>query len=143
MKIGELAQVAQCTVQTVRYYEQEGLLPVPERTVANYRSYGQTHVDRLRFIRNCRALDMTHEEIRALLGMMDQPASDCRAINRLLDEHIGHVDRRINELLQLQSQLVMLRELCQNERSIDACGILQGLAAMETEARPPRPTHLG
>ncbi|MBL8394540.1 MAG: Cd(II)/Pb(II)-responsive transcriptional regulator [Candidatus Accumulibacter sp.] len=143
MKIGGLAQVAQCTVQTIRYYEQEGLLPVPERSAANYRSYGQAHVDRLRFIRNCRALDMTHEEIRVLLGMMDQPAGDCRAINRLLDEHIGHVDMRINELLQLQSQLVMLRELCQSERSIDACGILQGLAAMETEIRHPRPTHLG
>ena len=143
MKIGELAQVAQCTVETVRYYEKEGLLPQPERTAANYRSYGQSHVERLRFIRNCRALDMTHEEIRSLLSMMDGPSRDCRAINRLLDEHIEHVDARISELLQLQSQLVMLRELCQSECSIDACGILHGLAAMETTAQPPRLTHLG
>lgn len=143
MKIGELAQVAQCTVETIRYYEKEGLLPMPERTVANYRNYGQSHVERLHFIRNCRALDMTHAEIQSLLGMMEGPARDCRAINQLLDEHIKHVDVRISELLQLQSQLVMLRELCQSERSIDACGILHGLAAMETAAKPPRSTHLG
>lgn len=143
MKIGELAQMALCTVETIRYYEKEGLLPVPERSAANYRSYGQAHIERLRFIRNCRALDMTHDEIRALLGMMDSPASDCGAINHLLDEHIEHVDVRINELLQLKRQLMLLRERCQTERSVDACGILQGLAAMETEAKPPKHTHLG
>ncbi|MGV8893214.1 MAG: Cd(II)/Pb(II)-responsive transcriptional regulator [Burkholderiaceae bacterium] len=143
MKIGELAQTAQCTVETVRYYEKGGLLSAPERTAANYRSYGQAHIERLRFIRNCRALDMTHDEIRALLGMMDSPAGDCGAINHLLDEHIEHVDVRIDELVQLKRQLAELRTLCQTERSVDACGILHGLTAMETEAKPPRHTHLG
>ena len=143
MKVGELALVARCTVETVRYYEREGLLPAPERTAANYRHYAQAHLDRLRFIRNCRALDMTHAEIRALLEMIDHPAGDCRAINELLDQHIEHVEARIGELRQLQQQLVTLRQRCQNERPIDACGILLGLAAMETEALPPRPSHLG
>ena len=64
MKIGELAQIAQCTVETVRYYEKEGLLPSPARTAGNFRLYGLGHVERLRFIRNCRALDMSHDEIR-------------------------------------------------------------------------------
>ena len=143
MKVGELALVARCTVETVRYYEREGLLPAPERTAANYRRYAQAHLDRLRFIRNCRALDMTHAEIRALLDTIDRPAADCRVINGVLDEHIEHVAARIDELRQLQDQLVTLRQRCQDERPIDACGILQGLAAMETEARPPRPSHLG
>ncbi|MGL6014243.1 MAG: MerR family transcriptional regulator, partial [Shewanella oncorhynchi] len=67
MKIGELAQAAQCTVETIRYYEKEALLPEPARTNSNYRDYNQRHLDRLSFIRNCRALDMTHQEIRALL----------------------------------------------------------------------------
>ncbi|GAB3265977.1 Cd(II)/Pb(II)-responsive transcriptional regulator [Chitinimonas naiadis] len=143
MKIGELAQVAQCTVETIRYYEKEGLLPEPERTAGNYRSYGEAHVDRLRFIRNCRALDMTHSEIRALLGLMDKPNDGCGAINHLLDEHIGHVDERIAELLQLKLQLTQLRQQCQTERATDSCGILHGLAVMETEAKPERHTHLG
>lgn len=143
MKIGELAQVAQCTVETVRYYEKEGLLAAPARTAANYRSYGDAHVDRLRFIRNCRALDMTHEEIRALLGLMDQSADNCGGVNQLLDEHIAHVDVRIAELSQLRQQLSQLRQRCQGVQAVDACGILQGLASMETEPRHARHTHLG
>ena len=143
MKIGELAQVAQCTVETVRYYEKAGLLAPPARTAVNYRSYGDDHVDRLRFIRNCRALDMTHEEIHGLLGLMDQPAGDCSGINQLLDEHIAHVDVRIAELSQLKQQLRELRQCCQSEQAVDACGILQGLASMETEQRHERHTHLG
>ncbi len=143
MKIGELAQVAQCTVETVRYYEKEGLLSAPARTPANYRSYGDVHIGRLRFIRNCRALDMTHEEIRMLLSLMDQPASDCGGVNRLLDEHIAHVDVRIAELSQLKQGLSELRQRCQREQAVDTCGILQGLASMETETRHERNTHLG
>ena len=118
-------------------------MPKPQRTAANYRRYGPAHLERLRFIRNCRALDMTHEEIRALLHMLDQPASDCGAVNQLLDEHIAHVDARIQELRNLRDHLMSLRDRCQSERPIEECGILQGLTAMGTEARPPRPTHLG
>jgi Cd(II)/Pb(II)-responsive transcriptional regulator len=143
VKIGELAQVAQCTVETVRYYEKEGLLSAPARTMANYRSYDEFHVERLRFIRNCRALDMTHAEIHTLLGLMDQPAGDCGGVNQLVDEHIAHVDVRMAELSQLKQQLSELRQRCQSEQAMDACGILQGLASMATEARHERHTHLG
>jgi DNA-binding transcriptional MerR regulator len=73
MKIGELAQVAQTTVETVRYYEKEGLLPETARTAGNFRVYGAAHLERLRFIRNCRALDMSHGEIHTLLGLTDRP----------------------------------------------------------------------
>ncbi|BDT66702.1 mercuric resistance operon regulatory protein [Comamonadaceae bacterium OS-1] len=143
MKIGELAQVAQSTVETVRYYEKEGLLPAPARTTGNFRVYGPEHVERLRFIRNCRALDMSHEEIHTLLELTDRPVDGCSAINEVFDEHIAHVDNRIQELMQLKQQLAVLRERCQSEQAIDACGILQGLAAMEAKERPERHTHLG
>ncbi|HNV60016.1 MAG TPA: Cd(II)/Pb(II)-responsive transcriptional regulator [Rhodoferax sp.] len=143
MKIGELANVAQCTVETVRYYEKEGLLPEPARTPGNFRVYGPRHLERLRFIRNCRALDMSHEEIHTLLGLADQPADGCGAINAVFDQHIAHVEARIQELLHLKQQLGALRERCQIEQAVDACGILHGLAAMETEAKPERHTHLG
>ena len=143
MKIGELAQVAQTTVETVRYYEKEGLLPEPARTAGNFRTYGTEHVERLRFVRNCRALDMSHEEIHTLLDLADQPADGCGAINAVFDQHIAHVDERIRELTHLKQQLGALRERCVSEQSVNACGILQGLAAMETEAKPERHTHLG
>ena len=143
MKIGELAQVAQCSVETVRYYEKEGLLPAPERSAGNFRIYGPEHVERLRFIRNCRALDMSHEEIHTLLRLADQPGGGCSAINAVFDQHIAHVDERIRELAHLKEQLGGLRQRCSSEQAVDACGILQGLAAMETGQRPERHTHLG
>ncbi len=143
MKIGELAHVAQCTVETVRYYEKAGLLPETARTAGNFRVYGPDHVDRLRFIRNCRALAMSHEEIHALLGLADHPQTGCGAINTVLDQHIAHVNARIEELHKLKVQLQTLRGQCHTVQAADTCGILQGLAAMETTARPERHTHLG
>lgn len=77
MKIGELAEKSHCNTETIRYYEKVGLLPEPERSEGNYRLYRNIHLERLRFIRNCRSLDMTHEEIRGLLAFMDGPAQDC------------------------------------------------------------------
>jgi len=143
MKIGELASMAQCTVETVRYYEKEGLLPAPGRTTANYRSYGKSHVERLCFIRNCRALDMTHQEIRTLLNLLDLPNDDCSGVNQLLDMHIAHVDVRIADLSQLKEKLVTLRLTCPSEQSVDECGILRGLAVLETVPRESRQTHFG
>lgn len=143
MKIGELAQVAQCSVETVRYYEKEGLLPEPGRTSGNFRVYGPQHLERLRFIRNCRALSMSHEEIHALLSLVDHPAQDCGAVNAVFDEHMAHVDERIRELSHLKQQLTDLRQRCQSEQAVAACGILHGLAAMEAEPKSERHTHLG
>ncbi|SMC29396.1 Cd(II)/Pb(II)-responsive transcriptional regulator [Andreprevotia lacus DSM 23236] len=142
MKIGELAQAAQCSVETVRYYEKEGLLPEVGRTGGNYRNYGPEHVERLRFIRNCRALDMTHGEIRALLELAQAPNEGCESINQLIDEHIGHVDARIQELLHLKIQLAELRLRCSGGAAGDACRILDGISEMSTEPAH-RHTHLG
>ena len=78
MRIGDLAQATLCPVETIRYYEREGLLPAPARSGGNYRLYGTQHVERLRFIRNCRSLDMTHDEIRTLLAFRDGPEENVR-----------------------------------------------------------------
>ena len=67
MKIGELAAASDTVVETIRYYEREGLLPEPARTESNYRTYGDVHLARLQFIRYCRGLDMSLDEIRVLL----------------------------------------------------------------------------
>ncbi|WP_273428661.1 Cd(II)/Pb(II)-responsive transcriptional regulator [Chitinibacter tainanensis] len=144
MKIGELAHIAQCSVETIRFYEKEALLATPARTAGNFRSYNAEHVERLRFIRNCRALDMSHEEIHTLLRLTDQPADGCSAINSVFDQHIEHVEVRIKELEHLKQQLADLRRQCQTEQTVDSCGILQGLADMNIEAKPDKKhTHLG
>lgn len=142
MRIGELARAANCSVETVRYYEREGLLPPPARTTGNFRDYRAEHLERLRLIRNCRALDMSHEEIRRLLELADQPGEGCAAVNALFDQHIGHVDERIRELEHLRASLKELRERCVREQAVEACGILQGIAEMKNEEQPGRHTHL-
>lgn len=128
MRIGELAQAAQTPVETVRYYEREGLLRAPARTASNYRCYTPDHVDTLLFIRRCRGLDMALDEIRQLLLFREHPGPDCGSVNELLDAHIGHVAQRIAELRGLQTQLRALRARCLASQSTAHCGILQGLA---------------
>ncbi|AEB60588.1 Cd(II)/Pb(II)-responsive transcriptional regulator [Ectopseudomonas mendocina] len=127
MKIGELARKAGCQVETVRYYEREGLLPAPARTEGNYRLYGSQHLERLVFIRNCRTLDMTLEEIQRLLALRDLPHESCAGINSLVDEHIEHVEARINSLLALRDQLTELRDRCNSPQESEDCGILRQL----------------
>jgi len=127
MKIGEIAARAQTPVDTVRYYERIGLLPAPARTAANYRRYDAAHVARLDFIRRCRALDMSLQEIRALLGFCDDPQRDCGEVNALLDQHIGHVQARLVELQALHAELRQLRRVCRAPGQAGACRILQAL----------------
>jgi Cd(II)/Pb(II)-responsive transcriptional regulator len=143
MKIGELALAAECTVQTVRFYEKEGLLPEPARSEGNFRLYSAEHLKRLRFVRNCRALDMSHVEIRALLKLVAQRDDNCESVDAMFDHHIGHVDQRIQELIELKQQLGRLRAQCQSTAAVDACGILQGLERIESPNKGVRRTHLG
>lgn len=143
MKIGELAKLTECPVETIRYYEKEGLLPEPARTEGNYRDYTQQHVERLTFIRNCRSLDMTQEEIRNLLTLRDSPQDQCQSVNALIDEHIEHVRHRIASLQALQVQLVDLRQRC-SEGAPDHCGILDRLETSGSVVTPAvEPSHVG
>jgi Cd(II)/Pb(II)-responsive transcriptional regulator len=142
MKIGELAKMAQCTTETIRFYEREGLVPQANRTDSNYRNYTQAHAERLRFIRNCRALDMTHDEIRHLLSATDAPGEPCGSINSLVDEHILHVDQRIKELTELKTQLVTLRGQCTTEELAAGCGIVQALSTTQVAPARVKRTHM-
>jgi Cd(II)/Pb(II)-responsive transcriptional regulator len=127
MRIGPLAEVTGTPVETIRFYEREGLIPPAQRTDNNYRLYTPAHVERLAFIRHCRNLDMTLDEIRSLLRLRDTPPKDCGEVNVLLDEHIGHVAQRIRELRALEKELKALRASCRSPHGIDECGILNGL----------------
>lgn len=144
MKIGELAARADTQVETIRYYEREGLLPAAPRTDGNYRIYGEAHQERLAFIRHCRSLDMTLDEIRVLLRFKDDPEADCGDVNALLDAHIGHVAGRIRNLRELEKQLKALRQQCGGAGDAAHCGILGGLsqAAGDGGAAPAEPHHV-
>jgi Cd(II)/Pb(II)-responsive transcriptional regulator len=112
MRIGELATAAGLEVETVRYYEKAGLLPAPARRDNNYRRYDDTALQRVTFIRNCRALDMSLDEVRILLRFIDRPGGDCSPVDALVAEHLGHVRRRLAGLRQLERQLVLLQQAC-------------------------------
>ena len=127
MKIGELSTASGTPVETIRFYERESLLPAPERTESNYRVYTQVHADRLGFIRQCRNLDMTLDEVRVLLRFRDAPKADCGEVDSLLDEHIGHVAQRIRELHKLERELRALRAQCGAPHAAASCGILNGI----------------
>lgn len=140
MKIGELAQRADCPVQTIRYYEREGLLPEPARTKGNYRLYGDMHLERLSIIRRCRSLDMTLDEIRILLKLRDAPQENCTEVNSVLDVHIGHVAARIAELKALEKELKQLRRTCDDASIARNCGILNRLATESSASVMPKPS---
>jgi len=126
--IGALAKRTQCQAETIRYYEREGLLPPPARSQGNYRQYETMHVERLSFIRHCRSLDMTLDEIRALLDFRDAPTRNCAEVSALLDEHVHHVADRIAQLRRLERQLKHLRGLCASPGQAERCGILNEMS---------------
>lgn len=135
MKIGELASASATPIETIRYYEREGLLPPPERTAGNYRVYDQAQLQRLQFIRYCRGLDMSLDEVRTLLRVKDDLGADCGSVDQLLDQHIAHVVQRIKELRQLEWQLRELRQRCCAPAG--DCGILSGIAERAQAVRAP------
>lgn len=137
MKIGALAEATGTPVETIRFYEREGLLPPPLRADNNYRMYLPAHLERLAFIRQCRNLNMTLDEIRALIALRESPAQDCGEVNALLDEHIGHVAHRIRELRALEKDLKALRARCAAPHPLAECGILNGLDSASTAPTAP------
>ena len=131
MKIGELAARTGCSVQTIRYYEKERLLPVSQRSDGNFRLYDRSAVSLLVFIKHCRSLDLSIAEIRHLLELNASPGTGCADVNQMIESHIGQVGQRIAELNQLRGQLVSLRENCSSNRRVEHCGILQILTGFD------------
>lgn len=132
LKIGALARQTNCPVETIRFYEREALLPQPVRSSGNYRLYTAVHVERLQFIRHCRSLDMSLQEIRSLLRFRQAPEESCAEVNQLLDRHVAQVALRITELQALQQQLQQLRSQCSQAQAAKDCGILHKLATPDS-----------
>ena len=126
-QIGALARELNVPIETIRYYERCGLMDKPERTEGNYRVYAGAQIEQLRFIINCRHLDMEHEEIRGLLKLPAQPPPDCGEVNAIIDGHIAHIDERIAQLRKLSKQLHKLCESCNAVSSLDSCRIMDAL----------------
>src|SRR5579863_10273995 len=103
--IGDLARGTGTKVVTVRYYEQIGLLPVPSRTAGNYRTYRSEHVRRLRFIRRCRDLGFSLDQIRDLLRLASQKDEECAEVDRITAHHLIEIEHKIADLKHLAREL--------------------------------------
>jgi Cd(II)/Pb(II)-responsive transcriptional regulator len=127
MRIGELASKAGVEVETVRYYEREGLLEAPARTGAGYRAYGPQHLERLNFVRHCRSLDMPLAEIKRLLDLASDRGVSCDQVNALVHSHLQRVQAKRKALQALEGQLAALSAQCASGHRVADCGILEEL----------------
>ncbi len=129
MRIGELSKATGVDVETIRYYEKAQLLSAPTRSDNGYRTYTQAHLERLAFIRHCRALDIPLADVQRLLSFVDSPQSDCGEIDLLIDAQLAKVRARLASMQALERQLVALRGQCSAPHSASECGIMHELMA--------------
>ncbi|ENY80619.1 MULTISPECIES: MerR family transcriptional regulator [unclassified Sphingopyxis] len=126
MKIGELSRATGTNIETIRYYERIGLLTAPARTEANYRSYGDAHRARLRFVRHSRELGFTIDEIRSLLDLSDHPERDCADADRIASAHLEQVEAKIAQLSALRDELTRIVGRCRGGLAGD-CRVIEAL----------------
>lgn len=110
--IGALARQAGCTVATIRYYEQVGLIPPPARRSAGHRVYAPTAVPRSAFIRRCRDLGFSLEEVRALLALSERLDLDCTKARDIAKSNLDSVRAKMTELMTLERTLSSFVHTC-------------------------------
>jgi MerR family mercuric resistance operon transcriptional regulator len=128
LTIGKVAKAAGIGVETVRFYERQGLIADPPRTASGYRKYTAETVERLRFIRRAKALGFTLDEIGELLGLRICGGHSCGAVRSLASEKLSDIERRIAALERMATVLRGLVTSCDDGRESDACPILDALA---------------
>ena len=111
-RIGDAARLSGVSAANIRYYEKEGLLAPGVRGDNSYRFYSESDLHRLRFIRLCRAMDMSLDEVRTLLALDRHAGAADHAACVTLDEHLQHVRTRLAELATLEQELLLLRARC-------------------------------
>jgi len=124
--IGELSRLSGVKVPTIRYYEQVGLMPEPPRTEGRQRRYGASELSRLNFIRHARELGFEVEAIRELLAMSQNPEQSCEEADRIARRQMAEVDRRIEQLVALRTELQRMVEECSHGR-VGECRVIQAL----------------
>lgn len=126
MRIGELARATNTKAETIRYYEREGILPLADRSVSNYRDYSPDHLATLIFIRRARELGFSMAQVRQLLALSDQVDKPCGDVDLMVRDQLAEVERKIADLTQLHSELAQMLGSCESGR-IGECGIVESL----------------
>lgn len=138
MRIGELSRLSGLAPTALRYYEQLGLLPEPERTESGYRSYGEAALERLSFIRSAQAVGLTLAEVRDVLGVRDAGEAPCRVVTDLIERRHAEVRSRIAELSALERELARLRQRAAHlePRDCEPSGICHVIPALTASPGP-------
>ena len=124
MRIGHLAGKAGVAVDTVRYYERQGLLPEPARRPSGYRDYGDDELRQLRFVRRCKALGFSLDETRELLRLNADPAADRADVRALAERRLADVDAKLRELRAFRESLAALSASCSGHGPLEGCPII-------------------
>ena len=132
LSIGDVAKATGVKVVTIRYYEKIGLLPVPSRTDGNYRAYNQEHLRGLRFIRRCRDLGFTLEQVRDLLRLASQKNEECSEVDRITMRHLADIEAKVSDLSRLSAELRRISECCRGDGLIADCRIIEALSPAPT-----------
>ncbi|MEQ9190960.1 MAG: helix-turn-helix domain-containing protein [Alphaproteobacteria bacterium] len=127
LTIGHLSRKTGCKVQTIRYYEQIGLMPEPERSSGNQRLYNRAHLNRLAFVRHSRELGFPLEAIRQLLSLADTPCQSCESADAIAQAQLIQVQRRIARLHSLEAELTRMIKQCKGG-DISECRVITVLA---------------
>ena len=133
MKIGELAVATGTKVETVRFYEKAGLLPLPDRTSSNYRSYGREHLQRLSFVRRARDLGFSLDDVRELLALADERDQPCGAVDHIASGHLAEVERKIADLELMRDELRRVIGSCR-KGTVGDCKIIETLGPKDARA---------
>ncbi len=141
LTIGDLARQTGCKVQTIRYYEELGLMPEPARSAGNQRLYSGPHADRLAFIRHARELGFPLPAIRELLELSDKPREPCGSADEIARVHLREVEGKIARLNALRAELQRMIRSCRNGY-VAQCRVIEVLAD-HTHSHCLRPDHRG
>lgn len=137
---GELAVKIGCNIETIRYYEQIGILPPPQRSEGGHRLYGEEMVKRLHFVRRSRDLGFTLEEIRGLLRLVDGGKYTCSQIEKLALDHVADIRRKISDLRKLKKVLESMASQCSGGK-VPKCPIVDALFDPRVQLPLPTASH--
>ena len=132
MKIGELARRCDVNIDTIRYYERQGLLPAPDRLASGYRRYQALDIARLRFVRRAKGLGFALDEIKDLLALSDHRDEDMGELKSLAKAKLIDIDSRMTELSRIRDGLNSLIDACPGHGALATCPILNALASDES-----------
>lgn len=133
LTIGQVARRAEIGVETVRFYEREGLIEEPSRTASGYRQYDEQTVARLRFIRQAKELGFTLSEIRELLSLRCSPKASSADVKRQAEAKIADIEEKIQTLQRMKQALVKLTKTCSGNGPKTECPILEALELPKTD----------